>query len=51
MASLKQELRGCHPRDLVNQICWSARYEGVQPKIDHASLMRAVEAYFLPNAK
>jgi Mg-chelatase subunit ChlI len=49
--SLKLELRGCYPRDLVNQICWSARYEGVPPKIDHSSLMRAVEAYFLPNVK
>jgi predicted ATPase with chaperone activity len=47
--TLKQELRGCFPRDLVNQICWSARYEGRKPLIDHAALMRAVEAYFLPN--
>ena len=47
--TLNQELRGCFPRDLVNQICWSARYEGKTPQIDHASLMRAVEAYFLPN--
>jgi predicted ATPase with chaperone activity len=48
--TLKQELRGCFPRDLINQICWSARYQGNKPKLDHASLMRAVEAYFLPNA-
>ena len=47
--TLKQELRGCVPRDLVNQICWSARYQGTKPKLDHASLMRAVDAYFLPN--
>jgi predicted ATPase with chaperone activity len=47
--TLKQELRGCFPRDLVNQICWSARYEGRKPLLDHAALMRAVEAYFLPN--
>ena len=49
--TLKLELRGCHPRDLVNQICWAARYEGVAPKIDQPALMRAVEAYFLPNVK
>ena len=49
--SLNLELRGCHPRDLINQICWSARYEGVNPKIDRVTLMRAVEAYFLPNVK
>jgi predicted ATPase with chaperone activity len=49
--TLKLELRGCHPRDLVNQICWAARYEGVTAKIDQPALMRAVEAYFLPNVK
>jgi predicted ATPase with chaperone activity len=49
--SLKLELRGCHPRDLINQICWSARYEGVKPQINRITLMRAVEAYFLPNVK
>jgi len=48
---LKLELRGCYPRDLVNQICWSARYEGIKAEIDKPALMRAVEAYFLPNVK
>jgi predicted ATPase with chaperone activity len=46
-----QELRACYPRDLVNQICWAARYEGRKPHLDHETLMRAVEAYFLPNTK
>lgn len=49
--SLNLDLRGCYPRDLVNQICWSARYEGIKPVIDRSTLMRAVEAYFLPNVK
>lgn len=49
--SLQLELRGCHPRDLVNQICWSASYEGKPPVINQEALMRAVEAYFLPNVK
>ena len=49
--SLQLELRGCYPRDLVNQICWSARYEGRKPIIDQEAMMRAVEAYFLPNVK
>jgi len=35
----------------VNQICWSARYEGVKPVINQEAMMRAVEAYFLPNVK
>jgi len=42
-----QELRGCQPRDLVNQVCWAARYEERPPVLDRASLGRAVEAYFL----
>ncbi len=47
---LKQELRGCQPRDLVNQICWAAKYEGHPPLLDRESLMCAVDAYFLPKA-
>jgi predicted ATPase with chaperone activity len=45
--SIGQELRGCQPRDLVNQVCWAARYEDRTPVLDRASLGRAVEAYFL----
>ena len=46
--SLKEELRACQPRDLVNQVCWNATYEGREPCLDRASLVRAVKAYFLP---
>jgi len=45
--SLKQELRSCYPRDIMNQICWAAQYEGLQPYVDRASLKRAIDAYFL----
>jgi MoxR-like ATPase len=45
--TLKQELRSCFPRDIINQICWAARYEGKKPYLDRASLIQAVEAYFL----
>lgn len=45
--TLKEPLRPCYPRDLVNQICWTARYEGRKPTIDREGLARAVEAYFL----
>jgi predicted ATPase with chaperone activity len=45
--SLKQELRSCYPRDIVNQVCWSAQYEGQQPYIDRAALKRSIDAYFL----
>ncbi len=48
--TLQQELRACYPRDLMNQICWTARYEDRPPTLDRASLMAAVEAYFLTGA-
>jgi predicted ATPase with chaperone activity len=44
---LKQELRACFPRDIVNQVCWAARYAGKEPYLDRTSVIRAVEAYFL----
>lgn len=46
---LNQELRACYPRDIVNQICWAARYEDRKPHLDADSLKAAAEAYFLPH--
>lgn len=43
---MKQDLRSCYPRDIVNQICWAASYEDKTPYIDRAALLRAIEAYF-----
>jgi predicted ATPase with chaperone activity len=48
--TLKQELKACYPRDIVNQICWAARYEEKKPQLDRVALKRAVEAYFLPSS-
>jgi predicted ATPase with chaperone activity len=48
--SLQQELRSCYPRDIVNQVCWAARYEGKKPHLDHHALRRAIEAYFPVNS-
>jgi energy-coupling factor transporter ATP-binding protein EcfA2 len=45
--SLQQELRSCYPRDVVNQVCWAAQYEGHTPFLDRPSLKRAIDAYFL----
>jgi len=42
-----EELRPCYPRDIVNQICWAAQYEGRKPHLDRDAVMRAVETYFL----
>lgn len=43
---MKQDLRSCYPRDIVNQVRWAATYEGKRPHLDRASLLRAIEAYF-----
>lgn len=44
---LKQELRACYPRDLMSHVYSKARYEGKPPTLDRASLMRAINTYFL----
>ncbi|HKU23457.1 MAG TPA: hypothetical protein VJQ50_20765 [Terriglobales bacterium] len=42
-----EPLRPCYPRDLVNQVCWAARYESRTPCLDIPSLQRALSSYFL----
>jgi predicted ATPase with chaperone activity len=44
---LKEPLRACHPRDIVNQIRWAARYEQREALLNRESLHTAVEAYFV----
>jgi predicted ATPase with chaperone activity len=44
---LKEPLRACHPRDLINQICWKARYKQDEPCIDREALLAAVDSYFV----
>lgn len=44
---LKEPLRACHPRDLVNQICWKARYRQTEPCLDRDALLAAVDSYFV----
>jgi len=39
-------LRGCQPRDLVDQIISIARYLGTQPQLTHDLIDRAARAYF-----
>jgi len=45
--TLKEDLRSCYPRDLINQVCWKATFEGKDARLDRPSLMRAVSTYFL----
>jgi hypothetical protein len=44
--TLNEELRCCHPRDIVNQVCWQARYEQKVAHLDPVTLDRAIRAYF-----
>jgi predicted ATPase with chaperone activity len=45
----RQELRACQPRDLIDQVCWAAKYENHHPVLDRTTLTRAAESYFLPS--
>jgi len=48
---LKEPLRACHPRDLVNQVCWKARYRQAEPCLDRDALLAAVDSYFVREAE
>lgn len=45
---LGQDLRSCQPRDLVQQVCWTARYRQETPRLDDESLLLAARTYFVP---
>lgn len=47
----KEPLRACHPRDLVNQILWAARYSQAKPLLDRESVRTAVTAYFVADTE
>ncbi len=47
---LKQPLKQCYPRDLINQIFWGATYLGAQPRITRDALDRACRDYFISTA-
>ncbi len=44
---LKQPLRACQPRDLINQIKWRAKYQQHVPVLSAQALDDACRAYFL----
>ena len=48
---LKEPLRACHPRDIVNQIRWAARYEKREAHLDRDALLAAVDSYFVSDSK
>ena len=45
---LNQQLRACYPRDIIQQICWAARYEQREPQLNWDSVAQACQSYFLP---
>jgi hypothetical protein len=45
---MKQPLCQCHARDLINQITWTANYQGLEPQLTREVLEQACRAYFLP---
>ena len=44
---LNEPLRACYPRDIVQQICWAARYAGTPPRLDNNAVAEACHNYFL----
>lgn len=44
---IRSHLRPCYPRDLVQQIVWSAKYLSVPPVLDDNSLKAACQNYFV----
>ncbi len=47
LAALQQPLRACYPRDIVQHICWAARYQGKEPHLDGPAVRQACRNYFL----
>lgn len=45
---LNQELRSCYPKDILQQICWAARYQQTEPQLNWDSVSQACRSYFLP---
>jgi len=48
MRELKQPLRPCYPRDVLEQICWAAAYLGKRPRLEPEAVVQACRNYFLP---
>jgi hypothetical protein len=44
---LRQDLRACYPRDIIDQVCWAARFDDKDPFVDLGSLDQAIKAYFV----
>ena len=47
LSELRQPLRACYPRDIIQHICWKAKYEGKQPLLTLDAVREACDSYFL----
>ncbi len=47
LSELRQPLRACYPRDIIQHICWKAKYEGKQPLLTLDAIREACDNYFL----
>jgi len=47
LSELRQPLRACYPRDIIQHICWKAKYEGNQPLLTLEAIRKACDSYFL----
>jgi predicted ATPase with chaperone activity len=44
---IREPLRACHPRDILNQICWAATYRGSTPTLEKETVDDACRRYFV----
>ena len=52
LSELRQPLRACYPRDIIQHICWKAKYEGKAPLFTLDAIQDACKSYFLdPNSE
>ncbi len=47
LGELKQPLRACYPRDIIQHICWKAKYLGAAPLFTPEAIQDACNNYFL----
>jgi hypothetical protein len=43
----KEPLRACYPRDILQQVVWTAKYLQREPVLDRESMNQACRTYFL----
>jgi len=47
LREMKQPLRACYPRDIIQHICWKAKYLGTAPVFTPEAIQDACNSYFL----